>query len=56
MRFTFLAFVCYVDGVFLPLYAIHKPLCFLTRSAENSKAISGSYEISGTTEGMDNHM
>ena len=41
-----------VDAVFLPLYSYHKAQCFLTKNVVAGGVISGSYEISGSNEGM----
>ena len=56
MLLLILLLAAYVDGVFLPLYAYHKPQCFLTKQVLAGGMIAGSFEISGTGEGMEFHM
>jgi hypothetical protein len=52
MYLLLLLFVAGANAVFLPLYAYHKPQCFLTKQVLAGGIIAGSYEISGSGEGM----
>jgi hypothetical protein len=56
MFLLLLIFAWQADAVFLPLYSYHKAQCFLTKNVLAGGVIAGSYEISGTDEGMELHM
>lgn len=52
MLFLLLVLISSVEGLFFPLYAVHRPQCFLTKAVPAEGSISGSYEVSGSSEGM----